>query len=37
MGAVHDSVSGNLEELKSQVTTLINCDIASSTRCAVKM
>ena len=34
MGAVHDSVSGNLEELKSQVTTLINCDIKSSTRWA---
>ena len=32
MDAVHDSVSENLEDLKSKVNTLINCDIASSTR-----
>ena len=32
MESVHDSVSQNLEDLKSQVNTLINCDIASSTR-----
>jgi len=32
MDNVHDSVSGNLEELRSKVNTLINSDIASSTR-----
>ena len=32
MDSVHDSVSENLEDLKSKVNTLINCDIASSTR-----
>ena len=32
MDAVHGSVSENLDELKSKVNTLINCDIASSTR-----
>jgi len=32
MDIVHDSVNSNLEELKSKVNTLINSDIASSTR-----
>ena len=32
MNEIHDSVSYRMEELRSKVNTLINCDIASSTK-----
>ena len=35
MGEIQDSVSYRMEELRSKVNTLINCDIASSTKLGI--
>ena len=32
MNDIHESVSFSMEELRCKVNTLINCDIASSTK-----